>query len=628
VGKTLGAILTVGAAIAVNVIPGVGQAISAAIGSAALGVGLSVNAAYALYTAAAVLPAAITALGVQAGAGLLGLGPSAPKPDTAETAIKTPRPPRVSSYGVSKLYGAFICYETAADGTAVDVYAIHDGELTEVMQYYLNDDRVAVAGGFAQEGEDGRYASNSVQIYSTSGTSPGTAIAAVIGKIPTIWTSDHRGDGVVIMAVLAKAVKSDKYLDIYPNGAPVGSMAAKWQKCPDPHAADPTDPTGWTWTENPIRQLMHYKLVREGVDYATKIAPTITYWQAASDICDEPVLLKSGGTEARWRSCVGHKHTDRHASVVSGLLQCCDGWIAPRSDGALVVYAGKYATPDVDIGPDDIVSYEWQGVGVDDDSAVNELIVSYVSAEHDYNTVETDAWRDEDDIAERGEILSDSLDLQVPSFSQARRLAKRQMARGNTLHRGTVITNTGGRKVRGHRFINLKIVEAGVTFFDSVAEISAVTRNMATGGVTFSWVAADPNVDDWNPATEEGEPAPVGNRIAPQPLDAPTIISAYADFSDIGQSGEGETAGSVTGVRVQIVANGPVRDDLNWYTRWRVGSGAWSERTTTDADPGPGVSLVTDYVPYGTIVTVEVAYGTGDGRTSPWSLPENVDTSP
>lgn len=626
-GKSLGAILTVGAAIAVNVIPGVGQAISAAIGSAALGVGLSVNAAYALYTAASVLPAVITTAGLQAGAGLLGLGPAAQKPDTSETAIKTARPPRVSGYGTSRLYGAYIAYETAEDGTAVDVYAVHDGELTEVVQNYLSDDRVTVTSGFAQEGDDGRYAGNAVQVYSTTGESPGTPIAAVVAKIPTIWTDDHRGDGVVIMAVLSKAVKSDKYLDIYPNGPPVGSMAAKWQKCPDPHAADPTDTSGWTWTENPIRQLMHYKLVREGLDYATKIAPTIAYWQTAADVCDEPIPLKAGGTEPRWRSCLSHKHTDRHASVVSGLLQCCDGWIAPRSDGALVVYAGKYLTPDVTIGPADIVSYEWQGVGVDDDSAVNELIVSYVSAEHDYNTVETDAWRDEDDIAERGEILSDSIDLQVPSHSQARRLAKRQMARGNSLHRGTIITNLGGRKVRGHRFINLRIVEAGVTFFDGVAEISAVTRNMSTGGVTFSWVAADPNVDAWNPATEEGDPAPVGNRIAPQPLDTPTIASAYADFSDIGQSDD-LGGSSVKGVRVQIVAVGPVRDDLTWYSRWRVGSGAWSERQTSDADPGPGVSLVTDYVPYGATVTVEVAYGTGDGRTSPWSLPTDVDTSP
>ncbi|WP_305097485.1 hypothetical protein [Croceibacterium aestuarii] len=61
--KTLGEILTVGAAIAVNVIPGIGQALSAAI----------------------------TIAGLKAGVDLLGLGPSAPKPATNETAIKPRR---------------------------------------------------------------------------------------------------------------------------------------------------------------------------------------------------------------------------------------------------------------------------------------------------------------------------------------------------------------------------------------------------------------------------------------------------------------------------------------------------------------------------------------------------------
>src|SRR3546814_12086276 len=96
---------------------------------------------------------------------------------------------------------------------------------------------------------------------------------------------------------------------------------------------------------------MHYKLVREKVDYATKIAPTLSYWQAAADVCDEAISLKAGGTEERYRSPVAHNHTDQHANVIAALLSTFDGWIAPRADGALVVYAGKYYAPTVSIGP-------------------------------------------------------------------------------------------------------------------------------------------------------------------------------------------------------------------------------------------------------------------------------------
>jgi len=619
VGKTLGRILLVGAAIAINVIPGVGQAITGAVYGTLAGGAVGSFAAAALtlgQVLSATLTLGLTAAGLQAAGGLLGLGPSAPKPDTTVTAIKTAIPPRVSAYGISRLYGAYVLYETASDGTAVDVYAIVDGELTEVLQYYLADDKAIMTGNIVNAGADGRYRDSKVSIYSTTGAATETAIAAVTAKIPA-WDSYHRGDGVVLLAVLCAPIKSKYFLECYPNGVPTASMAAKWQKCPDAYATDPSDSSAWTWTENPIRQLMHYKLVREGVDYATKIAPAIAYWKAAQDVCDEAVALKAGGTEDRYRSWVSHKHTDSHASVVSAILATCDGWIAPREDGALVVYAGKYVAPTVSIGSDEIVSYEWHGVGVDDDQAVNELVCSYISSTHDYNTVETDAWRDEADISTRGAVLSDTLEPQTPSWGQVRRIAKRAMSRRNAPYRGTVTTNIAGRTVRSERYINLTIIEAGTTFFDGVAEIVAVTRNMATGGVTFDWVAADPNIDTWNPATEEGNAAPLGDRVALAPLDTPAVSSASAVLSDDGNS-----------VQIDIIVDAPDRADLTWFARWKVSTDAvWNEAQYSDIDPGASIELLTGVVPANASIDIEVAYQVGDGRVSDWSSTSTVDTT-
>ncbi|WP_375194640.1 hypothetical protein [Sphingobium sp.] len=596
--------MTIGAAVAINVIPGVGQAISGAIVGALGGT----FAAYGVaVTAVQALTLGLTVAGVQSLGGLLGLGPSMPKPDTATTAIKIPRPPRVSAYGISRLYGAYVLYETSGNGTAVDVHAIHDGRLTEVLGFYLADDRITLSGDFVNAGEDGRYGENKVSLYYTDGSTPGPANTVAMSLLPGIWTANHRGDGVVLISLFCAPVKSEDFLDIYPNGAPVPSMVAKWQRCPDPHSADPTNEALWTWTENPVRQLMHYKMVREGIDYSTKIAPTIEYWRAAADVCDEPVALKAGGTEARWRSWLAHKHTDKHGDVTAALLASCDGWMAPRSDGALVIFAGKYMAPSVTIGPEHIVAFEWQGVGVDDDEAVNEIICSYISAAHDYNSVECDAWRDEDDIAERGQILSDSLDPQVPSWGQVRRLAKRRMARTNALFRGTVTTNVAGRIARGHRYISLDLTESGATFYSGPVEITAVTRNMTTGGITFSWVQALPAIDSWNPATEEGEPAALGDRVAPEPLDPPSILSATPNTYDYG-------------AQITVSVSGPIRPDLTWYIRWKISTDAiWSENTATDTDAGDPIVLITPIVPAGAAIDVQVAYGVGDGRTSDWS---------
>lgn len=613
-GKTLGKIALIGAAVAVNVIPGVGNAISGSIFTA---LGASATAATIAIGATYALTAGLTIAGLQTGLGVVMGSPSLPKPDTTSTALKTSRPPRVSAYGVSRLYGAYILFETAANGRAIDVYAVHEGQITETVRFYLADDAVNLSGNTVLAGVDGRYGDSRLQLFWTDGSSPGTPFSAVMAELPGIWTANHRGDGVVLLATLARSVKSEDFLDIYPNGVPVASMVAKWQKCPDLWAADPTDQSQWTWTENVIRHLAHYKLVREGVDYATKIAPTIAYWRAAQDVCDEDVPLKAGGTEKRWRSCLSHTHTQKHGDVTAALLATCDGWIAPRADGALVVYAGKYYEPTITIGPEHITAYEWSGVGVDDDSAVNSITCSYVSAEHDYNTVECDAWIDENDILARGQELTDSLDPQVPSHGQVRRLAKRMMQRTNALYRGTVTTNVAGRVARGHRYINLHIEEAGTVFFSGVAEITAVTRNMQTGGITFSWVAASPSIDAWNPATEEGSPAATGDRVAPQPLTAPEIDSATAELS-----ADGVTA------QIRLIVDGPDRDDLTWFARWKVSSDPiWNEAVYSDIDAGDTVELLTTLVPTNASIDVAVSYQVGDGRVSPWSATETVNTS-
>lgn len=620
-GRTLTTILTIAAAVAVNVIPGVGQFLSAAIGS----------------TLATAAISAVTLAGLQSAIGLLGIGGGA-KPDTTETAVKTPRPPRVGAYGRSRLYGAYILYETASDGTAVDGYAVHEGEIDAIEAYYLADEAVTIDGaGAVAEGADGRYQDDAVHLYATDGTVPGAGFPAVTALLPGIWTADHRGDGVVALALTAKSVKAKRFQDTYPHSAvPVPSIVARWQKCPDPDAVDPLDESGWTWTENPVRQLLHYKLCREGprpalprsdVGYdaelaalraawwARKIAPSLDYWIAAAADCDSARSLKAGGTEAKYRSSVAHRFVDKHQGPVGALLATFDGWLMPRADGALVVYSGVYYEPTVSIGSDEIVAYSFDGGDPDDGEAVNEIIVSYISAPHDYNTVEADAWRDEDDIAKRGQVLSTPLDVQIPSHAQGRFLAKRLMARKNAAARGSVTTNIAGRTVLGERFIDLHLEEAGTVFFSGPVEIIGA-RRILRGGVTFEWVAADANVDNWNPETEEGEPAALGTRVASLPLDAPVIDTADPIY-DADQ------------VRISIEATGPDRADLQWYLRWRVvGAAVWgAEQEFSDTAAGASVELLSASVPAETEVEVQIAYRVGDGRFSPWSAAETVDTS-
>lgn len=639
--RTLGSILTFAGGAAL-----IATGIGAAGGALLLG-GLG-GATSVLGVSTAALLTASTAL-TAAGSLFNAIGAPSPKAETTTQALRTERPPRISAYGRLRLFGAYMLYETASDGAAVDVWAFHDGRIDAIEDWYLGDKKVVrLPNGFVQKGEDGAYGeSNIIQIGANLGAATETAHAAVIAKLPGIWTEDHRGDGIASGYMISAPVKAKNYQATYPSGGPNQTPLAlviraqpvfDWR---DP-AQSVADPLTWKWSENVVLHLAHYQLVRNGKSWERHFAPTLAYWTAAANDADIAVPLRDGGSEPRYRSCVSHRHAgdgSEHKSVIASLLGCFDGWMAPRQDGALVVYSGRYYPPTVKIGPDQVTTYTVED-GIDDESTLNQLGVTYVSSAHDFNTVDTDPWTDEDDILARGAVRPDDIANQVPSHAQARRLAKRRMSQVMAPKRGTFTTLAAGKAILSERFIDLLLAEGQGTehefiAYDGPAEITGLSRNLQTGAVTASWIAADPNVDAWNPATEEGMPAPIGDRVAREPLDQPSIISATASYSPVGQNPEGEddtggpvSGGQSTGARVLIAANGPDRVDLTWFARWRVGaSGSWNEREYADADPGPAVSFLTEFVPLATNINVQVAYSVGDGRLSPWSASAVVDTT-
>lgn len=549
-----------------------------------------------------------------------GFAPKVPKPDTTEVSQRTPRPSRVKAYGTSRLFGKSICFETI-DGQTVDVWAFHDGRASAIIQPYLNDDRVLVVNGIVQKLPDKRYQSNNVRAGWSLGRPVETAFAAVTSVMPE-WDANHRGDGVVCGYLLKKPEKDKYFLETYPQGDNVVlSLAGQWSPVYDPR--DPTQnpyaPETWKHSENAVLAFIEYLMTERGKDWNAVFLPKLPMILEAINDAGSQRALASGGSEMKYRTALSFERTTAPAAVISSLLACFDGWYTFNEEGHLILYSGKVYTPTVEIGPDHIVAFSHQA-GVADEDSLNEIGVTYVSALHDYNTVEAQSWRDEDDIAERGAIRSDDLGAVVPSYQQGRYLAKRKMARANAADRGRVSTNFSGRIVEGQRYIRLNLTEGGATFFRGVAEVMTLERDEMTGGFTFDWIAVDPNMDAWNPTTEDGEGAPVGNRYAPAPV-APPVIESIA--TDRGEN----TAYDTPGVKLTLVASGPNVDGLTWYVRTRaVGGSAWLEQAYPDLDPGPSVTLQTGFLAVGQ-VEVEVSYRTADGRLSDWVSPgEAINT--
>ena len=305
--RTLGSILLAAAVIAIQFIPGLGQLATAA------------------------LTLAITA----AGSFLLMPTMKAEVPETAETAIKTPRPPRVSCYGRRRLSGAYTLFTNTTYSVnsdtfapyALDALAVHEGRMDGVEHRYLGDDKITLSGsGYVQKLDKGAYGGQLVRWYETTGSTPGTANwSEFISKLPDDWTVNHRGDGVVCLGIVWKPVSADEFSERFPQGAAEASIAGRWQWVFDPRdgTQDVSNPDTWKWSENAVLHLLHYRLVREkarrvlGEELPSATAlqdawdlffePTRAFWEAAADICDEDVPLKAGGTEKRYRTCFAHR---------------------------------------------------------------------------------------------------------------------------------------------------------------------------------------------------------------------------------------------------------------------------------------------------------------------------------
>lgn len=614
----VGKLIVAAVGIAINVIPGLGQAISGAIYGALAG-GAVGSLAAAAFTFSQVVVAGAGLYGVATAFSLVAsiFAPSAPKPAAAVSQQRSPTPLRTYLAGTRRVYGAVVLFESATDGSSVDVIAYIDGRAQSVSRTYINDDQVTISGGIVQPLTDGAYKDNTVRAGFSLGAATETAFTAVTGALPGIWTSAHRGDGVVCGYLIKQPVKSKEFLTVYPQGdnTVLSLVIDSW------HLFDPRE-TGqdWndndTWTgpyDNPILSLLRYLVVDRGEDYDTRIAPVVDYWIAAADICDSARTLKAGGTEKLYRCALLWDASAKPSEVIAEHLKTFDGWMGENDDGHIVVYAGQLYEPTVSIGPAEIIDYEVKNF-VESEDRLNEVIITYVSSLHDYSQVEASAWRDESDITDRGIIVSTTFEPQVPSHAQAQHLAPRLAAKTNAPNSGTISTNFSGRSVIGQRYINLDVTEGGHTFYSGLAEVLTIEKSQS-GGVVFTWAAVNEALDEWTPASDEGDPAPVGDSPDTDLLDVPEITASSAVVD-------------ASAARILITATSPDRGDLTWYLQWRVdGETVWSEQQYGDIAQGTSVDLTSDLVTMDADIEVQVAYSTGDGRFSGWSTTETVSTS-
>lgn len=407
---------------------------------------------------------------------------------------KQTRPERCWAVGgYSRMSGPYMLRRSKGNRMAA-VIALHDGRLGHINQFYLNSDKVDVVDNWVQGQEGERYGSGDlIQLHHRLGDPTETHYGFLTANFGEHWPLTARGDGVASMAYEAQHRSRESVPRHFPNGEPIGSAVGApvcydWR---DP-AQDRLDETTWQMCWNPVVWLVHVEWYRHGRNWERAIAPVLDALTAEAEVCDQA----GEGYSRRYQVAGNYPVPTERRIVRQALVDAMDGWMSTDGKGRLVVKAGRYVAPTFTLEAEDIRGFTWEAFQIDEE-AINELIVSYVSPDHDYSEIEAGRLSNEADILARGKVRSAPFSQPwVTDWNQVMRLGGRALSRLCAERRGTVRTNMRkGRKGMGHRYIRVRNPRLA-SMADVEVEVMKIEMDGARDEVVFHVVLADPTIDD------------------------------------------------------------------------------------------------------------------------------------
>lgn len=479
----------------------------------------------------------IIGIGISVGTSLLAqafLAPSAqqtagPPPSDRQFISKAPVAPRFRCYGRVRVAGgqAFLA---ARKGTLYRVLAHNDGRIDGVEEHLI-DETVVTVGADGWVTAPDKYQGR-VRILWRDGAND-QAYYAELKDAFADWDATHKGNGVAHSLTLFKQVGQEQFFDVYPSGEnTLYKRTQRGVRVWDPRdpAQSASDASTWLWSDNAALCILDFLRHESGFGMPMAwLEPELAIWKAAADACDEPVTLKAGGTEKRYRLWGSYAYDERPADVLSRMLTACNGrlWIGPN--GGLALSVGVWTEPTVVIGDDAIVSYKL-GSGNEAPDTANTLTAVYTESAMGYVETEAEPWVDEASLLAYGEQRSDAKLYMVPSHSQCRRLMKQAFGRLAPAWKGTLTTNLAALAALTERYVTIMISELDLTI---TAEIDNVQFRVEQGnvvtGLVIDFTAITALAFAFDPATEEGTPSEVPAAIASSSISPPDNFNVLMD---------------------------------------------------------------------------------------------------
>ncbi len=599
-----------------------------------IGWGGAISGLGATLVGSALIGAAL--LGASLLLGAFNQGPQKPSPSDRQSTIRQSTGPRVRFYGRNKVGGTLAFFESK-NGYLYSLITLNEGEISQVREVWLNDQKVTLdEDGYVIEAPyrfthsvtTGSWPFQSTtttnykvaRILFRTGTANQTAYSELISAFPGLVTADHRLRGVATCLAIFQEVPGEKIGEVYPQGNPgvriVGDMSL----------VKSVRTGARIYSDNPADCIYDYLTGRDGAGFAygaglSESQINLASFQSFANLCDEAVPKKGGGAIKRYRLAGAYSLNEEMRSVLGRMCKACDADLYIDGNGKVAIRGGKWTAPTLTLDSDQghIISADFQR-GRAALVAFNELTIKYTDPAQDYMEVEAERWIDGGNVALRGKVLPQSLDLEmVPEHAQARRVAKIHTHKANPAWVGTITTNYYGMNAIGEETVTIKFGPMGI---DTTFNIDSLRILDDLTGVQLQVSSLTDAAYLWDAELEEGTPPGIPpNTSTPISLDPPEDIVAASEQIII--------EGSTVGVRIVVGWTMPDRAALRQHAQYRVSpSGAWQDMQTAEGGGFAVSGPVDDGGTYDYRVRTLSPGGTPGGWSSVGTITVTSDPTP
>ncbi|MEQ1956021.1 hypothetical protein [Mesorhizobium sp. CN2-181] len=445
-----------------------------------------------------------TAAGLFAAQAALTPKPEVPKPEDGKFNLRQPVPPPTYVFGRVKKAADYLALEEK-NGVAYHVFCPAWQRINRHVRFYAHDEELQLDPVTGITTGPAHF-DNNVMIRHRVGLNPETAFAEMVAAMPTIWTNDHRGDGMATVMMSCISSDLEKQQERFPNGMPLLSEEMEGALLYDGREVghNPSNPDTWEYSENLALIRARHLTMPAG---AKRRLSDLYWpdWNHAADVCDELVTNKAGDPEPRYHGGLWFKGNSNPVDVGRIIDQAADLVVYQRPDGKIGVHAGEYVAPDIRLTETDI-----RGVNFDPNMrrATTALAVRgrYTDPAKLFNTVDAAIVGNpyvSDDDTERTRTVDNQA---VQRHNHMQRLQSLLFKRANGPRVRIVADYEPAKHVPYRRFIR---VHFPPRLNEAVIEISSAPK-LSLRSLTYEieGVVVPPSLYDFTASVDEGNPPP------------------------------------------------------------------------------------------------------------------------